>query len=179
MSILLSVGIISYNNLQINSRDAKRKTDLAVIQSSLEQYHADQGFYPALVNTTAYLPCAYSGTDLSPFVITGAMNTGSGRKLTNTTGRTGGVESKVYLQEIPLDPQDRCVSVSTSETTSVYWYAPQPAGCDNGTGYGSAPCINYCLYARMENTENNVDQPGCNSFSDFNGSQYGYEVAAP
>lgn len=56
LSILMTIAIISYGNVQKNARDNKRKADLATIQSALEQYHADQGFYPASISFTANSP---------------------------------------------------------------------------------------------------------------------------
>ena len=45
--ILSAMGLSIYSSIQKGGRDAKRKSDLAVIQSALEQYHADQFYYPA------------------------------------------------------------------------------------------------------------------------------------
>ena len=47
IGILMTLGINSYLKLQKNGRDAKRMSDLSKIQGALEQYHADQGVYPA------------------------------------------------------------------------------------------------------------------------------------
>lgn len=49
IAILAAIGISTYSNLQKSGRDATRKSDLAVIQSALEQYHADQGVYPSTI----------------------------------------------------------------------------------------------------------------------------------
>lgn len=46
IAILATVVISTFTNLQKNTRDAKRKADLAALQSVLEQYHADQDNYP-------------------------------------------------------------------------------------------------------------------------------------
>lgn len=46
IGILITLGINTYIKLQKNGRDARRMSDLAVIQSALEQYHADQHYYP-------------------------------------------------------------------------------------------------------------------------------------
>ncbi len=46
LAILTLISLIAYSSVQKNSRDAKRKSDLSVIQSALEHYHADQGYYP-------------------------------------------------------------------------------------------------------------------------------------
>ena len=50
ISILATVGISTFSNLQKSSRDAKRKSDLVITQSVLEQYRADQNFYPAALS---------------------------------------------------------------------------------------------------------------------------------
>lgn len=47
LAVLMSIAVISYGNIQKNTRDAKRKSDLATIQAVLEQYHTDSGYYPA------------------------------------------------------------------------------------------------------------------------------------
>lgn len=51
VAILATVGVVVFSNLQKNGRDAKRQSDLRIIQSALEQYHADQGYYPDTVTS--------------------------------------------------------------------------------------------------------------------------------
>ncbi len=46
IGILSTIGIVSYLTFSKNARDAKRQSDLKFIQSALEQYHADQIYYP-------------------------------------------------------------------------------------------------------------------------------------
>ncbi len=46
IAILSSIGLVSYTAFVKNARDTKRKADLQFIQSALEQYHADQHYYP-------------------------------------------------------------------------------------------------------------------------------------
>lgn len=46
ISLLMTIAISSFSSLQENTRDARRQSDLKVVQSALEQYHADQGYYP-------------------------------------------------------------------------------------------------------------------------------------
>lgn len=74
IAILAAIAISTYATLQKNGRDTKRKSDLAVIQSALEQYHADQNNYP----------------------VTG--NVGIGLALKSPDG------TKTYLAKIPADP---------------------------------------------------------------------------
>lgn len=47
LAVLMTLALISYQNIQKNARDARRKSDIVSIQSALEQYHSDQGYYPA------------------------------------------------------------------------------------------------------------------------------------
>lgn len=50
IAVLSVVGIVVYTNVLKNSRDSKRLADLKFIQSALEDYHADQLFYPLNLN---------------------------------------------------------------------------------------------------------------------------------
>lgn len=46
IAILSVIGLSIYQSVYKASRDAKRRSDLKFIQSALEQYHADQKYYP-------------------------------------------------------------------------------------------------------------------------------------
>lgn len=50
IATLSVVGLVSYTNFTKSSRDAKRQSDLKLIQSALEEYHGDQLFYPGSIN---------------------------------------------------------------------------------------------------------------------------------
>lgn len=47
ISILSTIGLVVYQSVSENARDAKRVSDLKVIQGAIEQYHGDQLNYPA------------------------------------------------------------------------------------------------------------------------------------
>lgn len=132
LSILMTIALISYGSVQKNARDGKRKSDISIIQSALEQYHSDQGFYPT------------SGEVLPGIAIS--------------------LGSKTYLNKVPVDPT----------TGASYSYSPSSASvtprgaCDTATR-----CINYCLYATLENNSNAVAAPLCDS------SNSQYQVQAP
>lgn len=49
IGILTVIGLGSYNFFIRAARDARRESDLKFIQSALEQYHADQKYYPSIV----------------------------------------------------------------------------------------------------------------------------------
>lgn len=51
IAILSAIGLIAYSNVSKQGRDSKRQSDLRTIQSALEQYFADQFYYP--VNNTS------------------------------------------------------------------------------------------------------------------------------
>jgi len=80
ISILMLAGITVYANFLKNARDTRRQADLKFIQSGLEQYFADQKYYPS-----------------------GGFTTGG--QLTNSTGAPSGISvTKVYISTIPSDP---------------------------------------------------------------------------
>lgn len=49
IAILSAIALVSYTSFIKSSRDAKRQSDVKFIQSALEQYHADQKYYPASI----------------------------------------------------------------------------------------------------------------------------------
>ena len=80
ISILTIIGMVSYQVVLKNGRDAKRQADFKIIQSSLEQYHSDQFFYPSGILTW-------------------------GSSLTSSTGNPSPPSPvKTYLNTIPTDP---------------------------------------------------------------------------
>lgn len=52
IAILATVGLAAYSSLMKNSRNSKRQSDLKFIQSALEEYYADQLYYPVSLGTT-------------------------------------------------------------------------------------------------------------------------------
>lgn len=46
IGVLTSIALVSFNQVQKQSRDNKRKADIAVMQSELEQYYEKNGEYP-------------------------------------------------------------------------------------------------------------------------------------
>lgn len=75
MIILITITVSSYSGFQKSSRDVKRQTDLKIIQSALEQYHADQSYY---ASNSAMVAATLSGLKAG---------------------------SKTYLRIFPVDPK--------------------------------------------------------------------------
>lgn len=48
IAILTAIGIVSYGSINRGARNAKRKSDIGQIQSALELYRSDFGYYPAI-----------------------------------------------------------------------------------------------------------------------------------
>lgn len=76
IATLTAIAIPAYQRFTSQSRDAKRQSDAKLVQSALEQYKLDQGFYP----NAADLPW--------------------GAALTSPSG------SKIYNNKLPKDPFD-------------------------------------------------------------------------
>ena len=76
VGIIFGVIITSTLAIKRSSRDAQRQSDLRTIQSAIEQYNADQTYYPTSAN----------------------LNFSTAVSLTSPGGRT-------YLSKIPKDPQ--------------------------------------------------------------------------
>lgn len=81
IAVITAVSAVAYSQVLKGGRDAKRISDLKTIQTGLEQYRVDQGFYPSAINFA---------TDVS---------------LTNATGQTAVTVTKTYIKELPHDPK--------------------------------------------------------------------------
>jgi len=54
--LILSLGVVSYNQVFITSRDSTRKSDIQIISNALEQYKSNTGNYPSNIeNISKYL----------------------------------------------------------------------------------------------------------------------------
>jgi general secretion pathway protein G len=126
IGMLFAIIITSAAVIKRNSRDAQRQSDLRSIQSALEQYNADQTYYPSSWNLATPIPTS----------------------LTSNTGNPNQSPSpnptpRVYLNRVPADPN--------SGVGNNYLYSPLPStnpACDNAT---NGNCTSYCLYAKLEN----------------------------
>lgn len=58
VTILSTVGLVTYTQAQANARDGKRISDIQEIQKALEQYYAVNGQYPRCQDATGYVDCA-------------------------------------------------------------------------------------------------------------------------
>lgn len=80
VAILALIGLVSFRQVLQNSRDSRRLSDIRQIQSALEEYNADQHFYPV----------KGSSCEKGTFRI--------GCSLTDSTG------NKKYIDTVPSDP---------------------------------------------------------------------------
>ncbi|MBI4037376.1 prepilin-type N-terminal cleavage/methylation domain-containing protein [Candidatus Daviesbacteria bacterium] len=156
IAVLASISIGVFANIQKSSRDSKRKSDLAIVQGVLEQYRADQGFYPRIINAVAGANPYWMDRD--------------GLALTNSLGIGDPVPPSIvrtYLQKLPLDP----INNSLIAHPYLYAYFPLPAksiipsdpyDCDNTSG---KYCTSYCLFTNMEVTSNSLNTTPCLSIS--------------
>ncbi len=121
IAVLAAIGFVSYTTVLKSGRDSKRQSDLRSIQSALEQYHNDQGFYP---------------TDPGMNI----LNADPPVAFTSSTGNPSPPATvKIYLNSPPKDPLG----------SPRYCYLPSPrTACDNSP---TDRCTGYSLYAKLEN----------------------------
>ena len=141
IAILSAIGLVNYTQVTKSGRDAKRLSDLKQVQSALEQYFADQFFYPSQA--------------VSPPLTFGSA-------FSNSTGNPNPpVIGKTYLNALPCDPTTG--NCSPDITGIQYCYLPLPAGCNNNP---TTKCLNYKLYAKLENlAEGNGECGGYNKYN--------------
>ena len=149
ISLLFGVVLTSSNALRSASGDAKRKADLASIQSALQNYYADQNYYPRSAGNTAS-----SGTP--SFILHGASPS---QNLTSSIGTGNTIPSsvKTYMKSIPLDANTKLCYVSVD--TSAY---NQACTNDRTTTPPGKICNYYYIYTRLDNPDPNPPTIGAN-----------------
>ncbi len=105
IAVLAAIGLSIYQPVVKRSRDSKRISDLKLIQSSLEDYHADQLYYPAI------------GTGFCPAESDGRFRVGC--PLTSPD------RTKKYLNLVPKDPLG----------TTEYFYMPSGCSSNECRSY--------------------------------------------
>ncbi len=142
IAVLSLVGILAYNSALKNSRDAKRQADLKFIQSALEDYNADQSYYPPLTTTD----CTW-GDLIIDYHQCALRNPPS-------------TSTKIYLNMVPIDP----LATTGTSTYPQYYYVPS-SGCDDSH---TSLCTSYCLYAALEGSNRPLSDNGCSPPSGYN-----------
>lgn len=105
IAVLAAIGLVVYSTVMKQGRDSKRQSDLRSLQSSLEQYYADQGFYPTEVGLNTLL------AGFPPPAFTSSIGNPSPPPT-----------PKTYQNTPPQDPQE-----------ITYKYDAIPDSCDNST----------------------------------------------
>ncbi len=137
IAVLSAIGFVTYSYVMKQGQDSKRQSDLRAIQSALEQYYSDQGYYPFLS----------SGSDCSA-VTAGELKMGC--PLKNPAG------TKTYMNTVPTDP------TGVKEYGYVALLSFPYTGCINSDPNLANRCAVYCLYALLVNSNPGVGN-NCNN----------------
>ena len=159
IGVVFGVVISASAGVQRRGRDAQRQSDLRNLQSALQQYYADQIFYPEDDVPAANkfdLPNLTSFTDCTGNVVTSPCNT----------------PSKTYLSKVPRDPvpgtnTPYCYKVNSAVIDSS---TIPPVSCDNSV-LSTTKCQSYLLCASLENSGSSSQK--CQNLC---GSKYNFEV---
>ena len=155
VAILTAVGVVSYTNFIKGSRDAKRVADLKAIQSSLEQFRVDRGFYPE----------------------TFGMNTAIKERgaFTSETGApvAPNISQKIYFNSTPQD-----MLYVNEQSENKYFYQGLKANqicsgsvleaCDNNSANEANWCSSYCLFGKLENPPSSISDCSTSGLLTYN-----------
>jgi len=144
ISILTGLLMANFVGIRQRGRDAQRKSDLRQLQSALEFYRSDHGYYPCTPTS-----CNLSNSLPNKLPCNSVLKSVDG--------------STIYLEKIPCEPL-------LSSTNIDYVYVPSPGSCNNTT----IICTKYVLTACLENpNDSDIDKvrisTGCTS-SPYNGT---------
>lgn len=126
LAILMTIALLSYGTIQKNARDNKRKSDISSIQSALEQYHADQGYYP--VSPLSWgASLTFVGTTTKTYMSKVPQDSKVAYQYVYTaTNCIAGTNCKNYCMYAPLENSSNYVNVSncTANTNQYQTQAP-------------------------------------------------------
>jgi prepilin-type N-terminal cleavage/methylation domain-containing protein len=152
ISLLFGVVLVNSNALRSSSGDAKRKADLAAIQSALQNYYADQNYYPRSAGNTAT-----SGT--AAFILHGATPTTTFSSSIGT-GSTIPASIKTYLKTVPLDANTKFCYVAVDSAVTEAITAPPTCTNDRTTDPPGKLCNYYYLFTKLDNPDPNPPTVG-------------------
>jgi prepilin-type N-terminal cleavage/methylation domain-containing protein len=152
ISLLFGVVLVNSNALRTASGDAKRKADLAAIQSALQNYYADQNYYPRSAGNNAT-----SGT--AAFILHGSTPTST---FTSSIGTGNTIPSsvKTYLKTVPLEANTKFCYIAVDSAVTVATTAPPTCTNDRTTNPPGKLCSYYYLFTRLDNPDPNPPTVG-------------------
>lgn len=169
ISLLFGIVLTNSNALRTASGDAKRKADLAAIQSALQNYYADQNYYPRSSGSTAT-----SGTPA--FILHGSSPTTSFTSSIGT-GDTIPSSAKTYLRQVPLDANTKLCYVAVDNATSASTASPPTCTNDRTTNPPGKLCNYYYLFTRLDSSGSAIPNfPTTGTICGENVSNYNYMV---
>lgn len=93
IGLLASMTVLTFSRQQMNSRNARRMSDLKNIQTAVENFNTDTGAYPVVTGYSSDVNNA-SWRSNRPY---GGINSEMGRYITGLTPN--------YITKLPVDPQ--------------------------------------------------------------------------
>jgi prepilin-type N-terminal cleavage/methylation domain-containing protein len=75
IAILATLVIVTFTGIQQKARDSKRETDIDALDSHLEAFYADNGYYPTITDMTSSSWVANNMKGLDPSALTDPKGT--------------------------------------------------------------------------------------------------------
>jgi len=123
IGILATLVIVTFTGIQQKAHDSKRKTDINALDSHVEAFYANYGFYPTLkdLQTSSFLSTYMKGFDPD------ALNDPKGGDISGTAGAghyayvaagdTCANDTATSIDDTTKDPQDNGCSSFTATAT--------------------------------------------------------------
>lgn len=96
IGILALLVITTYSGIQAKARNAKRQTDIQAIQTQLEAFFSENGYYPSFANLDSSTWVASNLKSLDTNALIDPSSGSSSATLQDTATTTGTLPTKVY-----------------------------------------------------------------------------------
>ncbi|HEX7633390.1 MAG TPA: type II secretion system protein [Candidatus Saccharimonadales bacterium] len=138
IGILALLVITTYSGIQQKARNSKRQTDIQAIQTQLEAFFQDNGYYPSLKD------------------MQGTADTGTGAPVW-VKDHMKSLDKNALIDPSSPTNSDQMITGSANGTAKVYTYNvtdSNGASCESD----DTTCAKYSLIAKYEGTVNGQDK---------------------
>ncbi len=132
IGILALLVITTYAGIQAKARNTKRQTDLKSLQTKLEAYYNDNGYYPNLgdVSSNVWLQANMKGIDTTSTVDPSAPNSSTNTIVAATTATDN--KAKQYAYFVTDASGNSCAGAGNDVNCAKYTLTATYEGSVNG-----------------------------------------------
>jgi len=127
IGILALLVITTYSGIQAKARNAKRQTDIQAIQTQLEAFFSENGYYPSLANMNSSTWLSTNMKSLDQNALIDPSNSDHSKTLADTA------TAKQYAYHVTTSDDKTCGATDPATDCAKYTLTAEYEGTVNGS----------------------------------------------